>query len=187
LLLKRNQPAWLAYIHWSRGKKNPWFWTFDFGKPWLEPARVQLLTRFFERLCEAFAILHAVGGLTTDWLQKHEVTDPANGKSKGSAGASLHSGQGLPGIYWFTYFDQSLADFWGEAKWSAVSERCAVLKLRNGTRIQPYQVPDGETFSWRVEQEDHVKRILGESHFFDQWKAGGARPRRRPPVPNFNR
>jgi hypothetical protein len=183
LLLKRLNPRWLAHFYWHRGRTRPWFWTFDFGEEWTKGDKPEQIVDFLTDLCADFPPVFAAGGLSADWFDKHDVTDPDTGEFRESAGASFNPGTGLPGIYWFNFFGKEPVAHFGRAKLLQLDGLVIKHEGSDGVGVLAYEAPDQRDPAWRRARERQIVEALGEQYFFNLEKAAGKRPRRRAPIP----
>jgi hypothetical protein len=183
LLLKKNKPQWQAYIYWLRKRQRPWFWTFDFGKEWTKGDRPKQIADFLESLCTDFQPVFAVGGLSADWFDKHDVMNPKTGEFKESAGAGFSPGTGLPGIFWFNFFGKELVEFFGRDKLLEINDEATFYPISDCICFLPYKTPDHQNPSWRRTCEEKVIEMLGKEYFFDLLNAAKKKPRRRKSIP----
>ena len=186
-----TDPLWLTRTysypvqHVGSGRDRPWIWSIRFGASWIHPRTCgpSRLSDFLMRLCSQFPPVFAACATNGDWSLKHTIRDPATHEDRGMKGMILNPGEGLPGVYWLTFFGHELVSFFGREKLTQLNAH-RILDLQNsGIGFSVYEHPTERTPEWRREREAIIVSALGAEYFFDLAKASRRRPRRRVPIP----
>ena len=185
LLLKRSRPSLLANLCWMVNRARPWPWTIRFGPPWThgKACETSRLANFLIQVCCGFSPVFAACATFEDWSLKHTIRDPETNEDRGMRGMILNPGEGLPGVYWLTFFGAELVGFFGRKQLKAMRAHLTIDCGSSGIGIMPYESPTEGTSAWRRELEAGIVQALGTEYFFDLAQASRKRPRRRTQIP----
>jgi hypothetical protein len=184
LFLTRTRPRYFAHFTWTTGRRRPWIWSIVFDKDWVEnsedPTRIR---EFLVNLCVQYPPVFAACATGDDWDQKHRIYDERTGSDLGTRGILLNPGEGLPGIYWFTFLGPELVSFFQAQRLMGLGAYQMFDRGKAGLGMQVYQSPSAEDQATRRHKEHEVVRALGEKYFFSAEEASRKRPRQRVAIP----
>ena len=181
LLLQRVRPRYDAFLTWMIDRDRPWLWNIDFAAAWLQPKLCGplRLTEFLVAVCTEFPPVFAGCATSGDRSLKHTVRRPG----EHIEGMILNPGEGLPGIYWLTFFGPDLVAFFGRKRLLALDVHRIFDRGDSGVGILLQESPIEGTPELRRERESAVVAALGAEYFFDLANAASAKPRLRMPIP----
>ncbi len=185
LFLKRSRPAMEASLTWMVNRQRSWIWTVRLTAAWLKPATCgpERLAKFFMDLCAGFPPVFAFCATNADLARKHTLHSPTTGDDLGMRGMILNPGEGLPGVYWLTFFGPELVSFFGKDRLLALDVHQIFDCGASGVGILLQGSPDAGTPGSREGLESRVLAALGKEYFFDIAEAAKSKPAARTPVP----
>lgn len=185
LFLKRSGPSMQVTLTWDPDDGRPWSWMIRLASAWLKPAVCgpDRLAHFLLDLCTRFPPVFAYCAPATDLARRHTLFSPKTGEDLGMRGMLLNPGEGLPGVYWLTFFGPELVSFFGKDRLLALDVHHIFDCGASGVGILLQGSPDAGTPASREGLESSVLAALGKEYFFDIVEAAKSKPAARTPIP----
>jgi hypothetical protein len=185
LLLKRQRPNLLASIRWLIGRRRPWSWTIWFGdEPYgSESFAAATLVPFLLDVTAGFPPVFAFCSSNTDLDAKHTLRSPTTNEWAGERGLFMEPQDGLPGVYWFTFFGAELVTYFGRGALLTIEADQAIDCGASGVAVVLHSSPSAGSAGSRRDRERDVVERLGEEFFFDAALASDGELPARTPIP----